>query len=366
MTIMIPTYNQERFIAEAIESALAQSHTNLEVVVADDCSTDRTGEIASRYAADPRFRYERNSRNLGRVGNYRHSIYQKARGDWYLNLDGDDYLTDRDFIAKAIAVAQSDPDIVLVFGNAMLAWDGAAHGSLMSRKIRGPIIMSGKDFILTYPPFISDLCPPHLATLIKRETALASDFYRDEGICCDSESVYRVAFGKRLAIIDDVAGVWRQHGNNDSLTDPRILFESNAVRAKGIFQWAQQSRAFNQRELSALESKLKAGLAIAKVARAVNLNRFWDVPKAAVSSLAATGRDAHHVAKWLAVHGTRFTARRTARVLAQNRALNAAVKSVLTPASAAALRAWISPSRPYRIASTDPLEKTTIPGKSSV
>jgi len=48
VTIMIATYNQERFIGEAIESAMAQDYPNLEIVVCDDCSTDRTYEIAKQ------------------------------------------------------------------------------------------------------------------------------------------------------------------------------------------------------------------------------------------------------------------------------------------------------------------------------
>lgn len=49
VTIMIATYDQERFIGEAIESAMAQDYSNLEIVVCDDCSTDRTYEIAKQY-----------------------------------------------------------------------------------------------------------------------------------------------------------------------------------------------------------------------------------------------------------------------------------------------------------------------------
>ncbi|MBE6181195.1 MAG: glycosyltransferase family 2 protein [Rikenellaceae bacterium] len=69
VTVMIPCYNQENFIAQAIESVLMQDYENLEVVVADDCSTDQTGEIAQRYRSDLRYRYIRNAINRGRVEN---------------------------------------------------------------------------------------------------------------------------------------------------------------------------------------------------------------------------------------------------------------------------------------------------------
>ena len=61
VSIMIPTYNQEDYIGEAVESALRQDYSNLVVVVTDDCSTDKTGEIAIKYIPDHRFKYVKNA-----------------------------------------------------------------------------------------------------------------------------------------------------------------------------------------------------------------------------------------------------------------------------------------------------------------
>ena len=66
VTIMIPTYNQAVFIREAVDSALAQTYSNLEVIVGDDASTDGTQEIVAKIN-DPRLKYVRNVCNLGRV-----------------------------------------------------------------------------------------------------------------------------------------------------------------------------------------------------------------------------------------------------------------------------------------------------------
>ncbi len=57
ITIMIPTYNQAKYISKAIESALSIDYQNLEVIVSDDCSTDNTKEVVSKYLADKRFQY---------------------------------------------------------------------------------------------------------------------------------------------------------------------------------------------------------------------------------------------------------------------------------------------------------------------
>jgi Glycosyl transferase family 2 len=71
----LAAYNGEAHLAEAIESLLTQSRGDLAVVVVDDASTDRTGEIAQRYAElDPRVSYARNDRQLGLVRNWRRAF----------------------------------------------------------------------------------------------------------------------------------------------------------------------------------------------------------------------------------------------------------------------------------------------------
>jgi Glycosyl transferase family 2 len=71
----LAAYNGEAHLAEAIESLLTQSRSDLAVVVVDDASTDRTGEIAQRYAElDPRVSYGRNDRQLGLVRNWRRAF----------------------------------------------------------------------------------------------------------------------------------------------------------------------------------------------------------------------------------------------------------------------------------------------------
>ena len=72
VSIGLPVHNGENHLADALESLLAQSYENLELVVSDNGSTDRTEEICRTYAAaDPRIRYFRNEQNLGLDGHGR-------------------------------------------------------------------------------------------------------------------------------------------------------------------------------------------------------------------------------------------------------------------------------------------------------
>ena len=68
VSVCIPVYNGSAYIAESIDSVLAQTYEDFHLIVCDNCSTDNTGEIVRSYN-DQRLTYVRNTENLGLVGN---------------------------------------------------------------------------------------------------------------------------------------------------------------------------------------------------------------------------------------------------------------------------------------------------------
>lgn len=89
VSIIIPAYNTELYIAQAIDSALGQTFKNIEVIVVDDASTDSTLAIAQAYT-DPRLRVIGHSKNLG-AGAARNTALDAAQGQWIAVLDSDDW-----------------------------------------------------------------------------------------------------------------------------------------------------------------------------------------------------------------------------------------------------------------------------------
>ncbi len=88
VSIGIPAYNSERWLAEAIESALEQTWPDKEVIVVDDGSTDDTAQVCARFGTRIRYEYQPN-----RGGNAaRNRILELSRGEWLQYLDADDYL----------------------------------------------------------------------------------------------------------------------------------------------------------------------------------------------------------------------------------------------------------------------------------
>ncbi len=112
VSIGLPVFNGERYLDEAIRSVLTQTLDDLELVICDNASTDRTAEICRDWAArDGRIRYFRNERNLGAAPNYNRT-FQESRGRYFKWLAHDDRLRPG-YLAATVAVLEADPSVVL-------------------------------------------------------------------------------------------------------------------------------------------------------------------------------------------------------------------------------------------------------------
>lgn len=119
VSILIPTYNREALIGEALDSALAQTYSNIEVIVGDNCSTDATVAIVKQYAEkDPRVKFFQNEKNLGPVLNWK-ACMERASGEYIKILWSDDLMSS-DFIERALSFFREDPSLAFVFSKAMI------------------------------------------------------------------------------------------------------------------------------------------------------------------------------------------------------------------------------------------------------
>lgn len=88
VSIIMPSYNTAKYIYSSIKSVLAQTYTNWELIIVDDCSTDNTDEIVASFG-DSRIRYIKNERNCGAAVS-RNKALREAKGKWIAFLDSDD------------------------------------------------------------------------------------------------------------------------------------------------------------------------------------------------------------------------------------------------------------------------------------
>ncbi|MGA9778113.1 MAG: glycosyltransferase family 2 protein [Limisphaerales bacterium] len=111
VSILIPCYNAERWVAQAIESALAQTWSEKEIIVVDDGSTDQSLEIIKRFREQ--IRWETGPNRGGNAA--RNRLLELARGEWLQYLDADDYLLPEK-VANQMQFLAADPETDVVFG----------------------------------------------------------------------------------------------------------------------------------------------------------------------------------------------------------------------------------------------------------
>ena len=124
-SVLIPVYNVEPFVGECLDSILTQGYENLELLVVDDGSTDRSGAICDEYAARDARVHVFHKPNGGLMSARRYAI-ERARGDYILFVDSDDSLLPRAFETLDRAVRESGADCV-IYGARSDAPGGVLH-----------------------------------------------------------------------------------------------------------------------------------------------------------------------------------------------------------------------------------------------
>jgi glycosyltransferase involved in cell wall biosynthesis len=258
VTILIPTFNQEYFIAKTIHSALMQDYDHIEVIVCDDASDDNTSRIAQTYLSDPRFKYIKREKRLGRVANYRMGLEIDASGKWVIMLDGDDYLIDPSFIRKAMQALKDHAYLNPMFiqaGQRVIrqSTKDATHSfkdyiDLLPHTKEDISVMNGQEYIsfVYKTSFFS-----HLGTLYSRENALKIGFYTKDISSSDMDSLLRLALEGNVLILKTIAGAWVQHGKNTSSNLPLSnIFENvsifREIANEGILRGKLQIASLNK------------------------------------------------------------------------------------------------------------------------
>ena len=113
----MPVYNGEKYLEKTLENLLGQSFLDIEIVISDDGSSDRTEEICKKYLSkDSRVRYFRQSNNFGMpVKNFRF-VFDKAIGEYFMFASHDDSW-DQQYVEELVKMLDSDPYCSLAFSN---------------------------------------------------------------------------------------------------------------------------------------------------------------------------------------------------------------------------------------------------------
>jgi glycosyltransferase involved in cell wall biosynthesis len=111
VTIGIPLYNGEKYLRQALDSIVTQDYLNLEIIISDNCSTDKTKDICLEYASrDSRIKYYEQEKNLGATANF-NFILNLANGSFFTWAAYDDYLA-TSYVRKCIEKMQEHPTAI--------------------------------------------------------------------------------------------------------------------------------------------------------------------------------------------------------------------------------------------------------------
>jgi glycosyltransferase involved in cell wall biosynthesis len=114
VSIGLPVFNGEKYLRETIDSILAQTFTDFELIISDNASTDRTEEICKEYIGeDSRIRYYRNTANIG-GGRNLSCTFALSKGEYFHTPGHDDVLAPN-FLAKCVEVLDTKPTVVLCY-----------------------------------------------------------------------------------------------------------------------------------------------------------------------------------------------------------------------------------------------------------
>lgn len=114
LTVAVPVFNGENYLRQALDSLLAQTYSDFDLLIVDNASTDTTPDIASEYGErDPRVRYHRNKSNIGAAANWFHALDLCATR--YFKWAAHDDLYAPEFLERCVDALERDPSVVACF-----------------------------------------------------------------------------------------------------------------------------------------------------------------------------------------------------------------------------------------------------------
>lgn len=234
VSICVPAYNYGAFISDALESALAQSFGDFEVVVSDNCSTDNTREVVERFLQrDPRVRYELAPEHVAMQANFNRCL-SLARGEYVKFLCADDLLEAR-CVERMLEVLAGQPETKLVACARRAFHNDMAHGRVL-RYARGELSCAGQAAIRRCF-FMGNLIGEPTAVMFRR--ADAHDGFSARFVqLIDMEMWFRMLENGGFAFVPDVLCAIREHdaqATRRSLSSGQVTADKELLFAE--FSW---------------------------------------------------------------------------------------------------------------------------------
>jgi len=209
VSIMMPAYNAEQFLAEAIESVLPQTYPHWELLVVNDGSTDDTAVIAQRYTADPRVRLIH--KENGGESSARNVALDNSRGAFVAYLDADDAWLPH-HLETLVGYLQAHPERDAVYADGWYYDPAGNRGHLLSTYRRGPF----EGDLFAELALASDVFGPPICVVLRRDLVERHHLRYDERIVIgpDWEFFTRYAALANFGCVPEPVCLYRVHETN--------------------------------------------------------------------------------------------------------------------------------------------------------
>lgn len=286
VTIGVPVYNDEPWLARSLDRLVGQDYEHLEIILADDGSADRSAEICRGYAQkDPRIRFVQNRFNLGPVRNH-NLLFELSRGDYFAWGSGHDYF-DASFVSRALALLQEEVSLVLVYGQAQYI----GYDEKPLQRTTGLLEARGTDPTERFLALLGGLTNPNLFYGLYRSSVLARSALHGKGLGGDFHLLAELALMGGIAQLDEVLVYRKMDKAEEKPAEAAQRWIRNIIRPRGIglegvTPWLDMARGyFRIVDEAPLEAPVKERL-LEGVVRYCREN-FVGLLKADVKSLAA-------------------------------------------------------------------------------
>ena len=253
------TYNGEKYLKEQLNSLVDQTYQNFELLIQDDCSTDKTIEIIETYKNKLNFHIIKNDYNLGYHKNFE-LVCKRATGDFIALCDQDD-IWKKD---KLQLLIDNIKNVTLVYSNSLLVDEkGTTLNMTLSQRLKNTFISGFKPL-----SFISDNCVSAHSMLFKKEL-LTHIFPFPSGIFFDAWIALNASTLDGILYLDKELVHYRQHDSN-------TLSNHNKKRRKIIQTKADKKLKAIQNKISLIDSLLKIStLSNKQIALLLNLKKEY-------------------------------------------------------------------------------------------
>jgi glycosyltransferase involved in cell wall biosynthesis len=212
VSVIVPCYNYGHFVVQAVDSILAQTLDELEVIVIDDASTDDTPQVLARYASEPRVCVIRHAHNHGHIRTYNEGL-ARARGQFVGLLSADDYYLRSDALARQVTVFDMHAQIGLVYP-AHTFVDETGQPYWVYQRWPSDYVRSGLDEFKT---LIVENYVPASGTLVRRTChEELGDYTSSLPHAADWDLWLRLTTRYDVGYVAEPLLAYRVHGNNMS------------------------------------------------------------------------------------------------------------------------------------------------------